>query len=60
MFRKFTDYWTIKDKVRNYKALKDYTDDELYEFIDKNENTDTGVLAGICSEILRRQKVRNH
>lgn len=46
---------TIKDRVNNPKNLRDYTDEELYRFLEKNEDVDTGVLACICSEILRRQ-----
>ena len=38
----------------NYKSLKEYTDQELKEFLDKNEQIDLTDLAGICSEILRR------
>ena len=37
------------------KSLRDYTDEELADFLDKNQSTDLKVLAGICSEILRRQ-----
>lgn len=38
-----------------YKSLRDYTDEELYQFLDKNEITELTKFAGICSEILRRQ-----
>lgn len=51
--------FTIKDLINNYKPLKDYTDDELYGFLQRNESTDTAVLGGICSEILRRMIHKN-
>lgn len=35
--------------------LKNYTDDELYVFMQNNNNIDCRVLAAFCSEILRRQ-----
>lgn len=37
------------------KPLKDFTDQELYEVLEKNESTELKILAGICSEILRRK-----
>jgi len=36
------------------KSLRDYTDDELYEILQKNETCDLSMLSGICSEVLRR------
>jgi hypothetical protein len=36
------------------KSLRDYTDDELYEILQKNETCDLSILSGICSEVLRR------
>lgn len=48
--RRFTDL------VGNYMPLKDYTDTELYKFLDENESTEPRILACICSEILRREK----
>lgn len=47
--RRFTDL------VGNYMPLKDYTDTELYKFLDENESTEPRILACICSEILRRE-----
>lgn len=38
------------------KSLKEYTQIELYKVLDNNESHDALTLAGICSEILRRQK----
>ena len=38
-----------------YKSLKDYTDEELYWYLENNEKSHMSKLAGICSEILRRQ-----
>jgi len=38
-----------------HKSLKDYTDDELYEFLQHNNCIELTKLAGICSEVLRRQ-----
>lgn len=46
---------SIKSKVKNWKKLKEYTNEELYEFLDNNSDEDAIVLAVICSEILRRQ-----
>lgn len=48
----------LKDMMpltNQYKSLKNYTHDELMEFLKNNENEDTRVLACICSEILRRE-----
>lgn len=36
------------------KSLREYTDEELYEFMEKNMITDTSELSCYCSEILRR------
>lgn len=48
----------IKDDIKNYKTLhkymSKYTAQELKEFLDKNSQTPTEVLACICSEVLRR------
>lgn len=46
---------SIKDILSNYKELKEYTDRELYDFLCQNQTMDLLTLAGICSEILRRQ-----
>jgi hypothetical protein len=37
------------------KRLRDYTDEELFYFIDNAEVTSVTVLANVCAEILRRQ-----
>lgn len=37
------------------KKLCDFTDQELYEFLCKNEEIEMSKLGAICSEILRRQ-----
>lgn len=47
----------ISDKIPNYKSLRDYTDDELLHYLENNMTTDVQVLAGICSEILRRMLI---
>lgn len=44
-----------KSKTLTDKPFNQYTDEELYKILEKNENTD---LAGICSEILLRQSRR--
>lgn len=41
--------------LKNRKQLKDYSDEELYAFLEINEKIDLKELAGICSEILKRQ-----
>jgi hypothetical protein len=41
-----------------FKPLNDYTDDELIEIIQKNQEIELLLLAGICSEILRRMNER--
>lgn len=41
-----------------YKSLRDFTDEVFYSVLDRNLITDLKELAGICSEILRRQ-IRN-
>jgi hypothetical protein len=41
--------------VTNYKSLKEYSIEELKEFLKNNERETPEVLACICSEILRRQ-----
>lgn len=45
----------IKDLVPNHKPLKKYSDKQLLEFLETNEEQPPNVLACICSEILRRQ-----
>lgn len=42
-----------------YKKLKDFTNDELFDVIQKNESVDTSILGAICSEILRRMLTEN-
>lgn len=49
----------MKETIPNWKPLKEYTDEELFEFLKGNEKQTTHVLAGICSEILRRQLMRS-
>lgn len=44
----------LKDKIENYKPLKEYSEKELLNFLDNNTNQDVGVLSAICSEVLRR------
>lgn len=44
----------IKDQIPNYKSLSKYSDEELYQFLEKNESTTPDVLACVCSEFLRR------
>lgn len=44
----------IKKIVDNYKSLNDYSNNELYLFLENNENTEIKILAAICSEILKR------
>lgn len=39
----------------NYKRLDEYTLEELYEFLKGNEKEELSILAGVCSEVLRRQ-----
>lgn len=41
-----------------YKHLKEYTEEELYIFLNNNEEVDLQWLAGICSEILRRSSIK--
>lgn len=47
----------ISDKISDYKSLRDYTDDELMYYLDNNMTIDVQVLAGICSEVLRRKLI---
>ena len=42
----------------NYKSLTEFTDKELLEYLDNNENIQLKILAGICSEVLRRMNER--
>lgn len=46
---------SIKQLARTNKDLRELTDAELEEFLNKNEQTNPEVLACICSEILRRR-----
>lgn len=39
----------------NSKPLKELTDEEIFDILSKNETQDLHVLAGVCSEVLRRQ-----
>lgn len=41
------------------KQLKKYTNEELYEILQKNENYEPDALALICSEVLRRYMTIN-
>lgn len=43
-----------------HNDLKDYSDLELYEILQKNISHDLKELAGICSEVLRRMLIRNY
>lgn len=36
------------------KSLREYSNKELLEFLDNNENEDLQELAAYCSEVLRR------
>jgi hypothetical protein len=38
----------------DWKPLKDYSNEELYNFLNKNESESYGDLGAISSEILRR------
>lgn len=44
---------------KEYKSLRDYTDDELIAYLDKNMTTDLSKMSGLVSEILRRMNERN-
>lgn len=37
-----------------YKSLRDYTNEELISYLDRNESTDLTMMSGLLSEILRR------
>lgn len=45
----------MKKNEKAWKALQDYTANELLTFLDHNEDMDHKRLAYICSEILRRE-----
>lgn len=45
----------VSGKADNPKRLCEYTDDELFLYLENNETADVGVLACICSEVLRRK-----
>lgn len=38
----------------DFKPLAEYEEKELYAILDHNQDIDLNVLAGVCSEILRR------
>jgi hypothetical protein len=40
--------------MKRKESLRDYTNEELYQFMEVNEVTDTMHLGCFCSEILRR------
>ena len=42
-------------KIFKKQSLKDFSDDEIFLILSKNEVSDYPVLACICSEVLRRQ-----
>ena len=48
-----------REGEENYKSLRDYTDDELISYLDKNMTTDLHKMSGFVSEILRRMNERN-
>ena len=39
--------------------LREFTDEELIIFLENNHMMDVGLLAGICSEVLRRMNKIN-
>jgi hypothetical protein len=47
------------DRQKKHESVRDYSNEELYEVLEKNEITDVRILAVICAEVLRRQKERN-
>ncbi len=50
-------FWTkkcIQDYPGYKKNLRDYTNDELLEFLTQNNDLPLDFLTGICSEVLRR------
>jgi hypothetical protein len=44
-----------KNPTLNQKPLRHFTDLELYEVLERNTQEDLLLLAGICSEVLRRR-----
>jgi hypothetical protein len=40
------------------KSLKEYSNEDLINFLENNENMDVHALAGIASEILRRMNLK--
>lgn len=40
--------------ANQYGKLSDISDEELYEFLQENENREAHFLAIVCSEVLRR------
>lgn len=54
-FKKAIWMWWNKRDPETLKSLRDYTDQELIDLLEKNESLMALTLAGICSEILRRQ-----
>lgn len=42
------------NEVKKHARLVDYSDQELYEELQKNEHHDAKYLVFICSEVLRR------
>ena len=40
--------------MKRYSTLKDYTNEELLEYLENNTTTELGCLSGLLSEILRR------
>jgi succinate dehydrogenase flavin-adding protein (antitoxin of CptAB toxin-antitoxin module) len=43
-----------------YGKLCDISDEELYNFLEENEESDAAFLAFICSEVLKRQLKERH
>lgn len=47
-------------KPRPKSSLRDFSDIELYQFLQKNDTADLGELSGICSEVLRRMLEKDY
>lgn len=48
-----------REGEKNYKSLRDYTNEELIYCLDNNLSTDLFKLSGVMSEILRRMNERS-
>jgi hypothetical protein len=54
-----TEIKEANPSIPNWKHLKEYTDKELFSYLENNEMQDVRTLVYMCSEVLRRQLMQS-